>query len=182
MPRQIVRKQAVAIDESPQTHRCACSVEDHLRAKRSGSYADDPTIIRRFSAVEESGLMSRYSEYDGHPRERRVLPAAFVGHGNHQGKSTWPCLPDAQGNSYLEYGRPQKRPGLDALDITSVGAPFGNPHDEKQACGQSRGFARPLKEQAPQNADQVIPAISKEGVEVANRARCRRNGPGPAGR
>jgi hypothetical protein len=182
MPREIVWKQAIAIDQSPKPDRGSCSVEDHLRAKRSGTYADYPTIIRCFPAVEESGLMSRYSEYDGHPRERRVLPAAFVGHWNHQRKATWPCLPDAQGNSYLEYGRPQKRPGFDALDIPTVGASFRNPHDEKQTCGQSRGFARPLKEQAAQNADQVISAISKEGVEVANRARCRRNGPGPTGR
>ena len=126
--------------------------------------------------------MSRYSEYDGHPGERRILPAAFVGHRNHQGKSAWPCLPDPQGNACVEYGRSQKRPGLDALDIAGVGTPFGNPHNEKQACGQRRGFARPLKEQVPQNADQVIPAISKEGVEVAKRARRRRDGPGTARR
>ena len=77
--------------------------------------------------------MSRYSEYDGHPGERRILPAAFVGHRNHQGKSAWPCLPDPRATPCVEYGRSQKRPGLDALDIAGVGTPFGNPHNEKQA-------------------------------------------------
>ena len=44
---------------------------------------DDPTIIRLLSAVEQSGLVSRYSKHDGQGRERRVLTAAFVGHRNH---------------------------------------------------------------------------------------------------